>query len=94
MWTLIEPVREFNTGRRYAADGQRIVWAVFGRDDPYQRVVVFFDLARGIDGCIDLHVGNLDLIDHRWVLRAYDDHHYRYNNEAFEALRRALRSGS
>lgn len=88
VWT-IGALHTFNTGRQYAKDGQPIVWAVLKCSEPYGQCVVFIDQARGIDGVIDLHFGNLDLIDDRWVLRAYDDHHYRHGFELVNMLRKA-----
>jgi len=86
-WNLVGEVREFNTGRLYAFGGQPITYAVF--ESGGKHYVVFIDHARYIEGCIELHFGNLDLVDNSWVLRAYDDHHYRYNGDAFAALRAA-----
>jgi len=71
---IIGELHTFNTGRRYVADGQTIVWAIIAGEDGQK--VAFIDRARMIEGVIDLHFGNLDLVDDRWVLRAYDDHHY------------------
>lgn len=91
---LVGEVHRFNTGRLYAVNGQEITWGVI---DVYvehrisERVVAFIDHARGIDGVIDLHFGNLDLIDDRWVLRAYDDHHYHHGYEVLDCLREAAR---
>jgi len=77
---IIGAIHTFNTRRMYAANGQEIQWAVIERPD-HSRVVFFNDTARGIDGVIDLHVGNLDLVDNDWVLRAYDDFHYHYGHD-------------
>jgi hypothetical protein len=73
---LIGTIHKFNTRRMYGENGQEIVWGVVEQDDQH-RVVNFIDRARGIRGTIDLHFGNLDLLTNEWVLRAYDDFHYR-----------------
>lgn len=88
---LIGTVHTFNTGRMYAADGQRIVWAIIERPDG-SRCVAFLDLARGINQVVPLHVGNLDLLTDRWVLVAYDDFHYTHGYEECEFLRTAYRA--
>lgn len=94
---LIGKVHTFNTGRMYAANGQEIRWAVVQLEpernyEPKlgtRQAVAFSDTARGIAGFIELHLGNLDLIDDRWVLAAYDDHHYQHmhGNMAEQFLR-------
>lgn len=86
--TFDRPLRRFNTGRRYREDGQWIRWTVATLADG-RRVVMFVDESRFIDGVIDLHLGNLDLVDDQWVLRAYDDHHYYSNFRHAEAFRLA-----
>lgn len=89
-FVLIGKVRAFNTGRLYAADGQRISWAVFRDVNTHKTVVVFIDHSRMVDGVIDLHFGNLDLVNDGWVLRAYDDHHYHYSGGLVMQLRREI----
>ena len=86
---IIGSINRFNTGRGYSANRQPIVWAVVEGSEPtvHSRVVVFIDEARTIEGAIPLYVGNLDLIDDGWVLRAYDDHHYRMDYDAVQFLR-------
>lgn len=76
-------VHQFNTGRRYTREGQRIRWA-FYCPTPSARVVLFFDRDRFISGAIDVHFGNLVLVDNDWVLRAYDYHFYRDRDYATE----------
>lgn len=85
------PVRSFNTRRMYSENGQEIVHAVIQLDNGFTRVVAFIDRARGIDGVIDLHFGNMDLVDNDWVLRAYDDMHYRHGYEELDFLRENLK---
>lgn len=69
-------VREFNTGRRYTGFGQRIRWVRI-QEDNGDNAVVFEDQDRMIFGIIPIFFGNMDLVDDRWVLNAYDDRHYR-----------------
>jgi hypothetical protein len=89
---LIGTVHTFNTKRMYAENGQEIVWAILQIDD-YRKVVAFMDRARGIDGVIDIHFGNMGLVDDRWVLRAYDDFHYRHGTyDELELLRAAAKT--
>lgn len=72
---LIGKIHKFNTGRYYGDNKQPIDWGIICKDDDKQ-VVVFIDRARHIDGIIDIHFGNLDLIHNDWVLNAYDHYHY------------------
>jgi hypothetical protein len=74
---LIKPVTAFNTKRLYTEEGQPISYAIIRRDD-HKTIVVFRDHARGIEGVIDVHFGNTDLVTNDWVLRAYDDMHYHH----------------
>lgn len=93
MWHVLGKVKAFNTRRMYGAEGQRIVYAVLQLSNPYRQVVAFVDRDRGIEGVIDLHFGNLDLISDEWVLRAYDDHHWSgYDYKIIEAFRAAAKS--
>lgn len=85
---------EFNTRRMYAADGQRISWAVYRNAAHHRTVVVFNDHARGIDGVVDLHFGNLDIVGDEWVLRAYDDHHWYCDFALAQQLRDDLKAGA
>lgn len=71
---LVGKIHRFNTGRLYTERGQVITWAIVKHDG--NRFVVFSDEDRQIDGLIPLFLGNYDLIDNGWVLRAYDDHHW------------------
>lgn len=89
---LVGKIHRFNTGRRYGNEGQLILWAVFQQDQPYRRVVVFFDQDRHIEGCIELYIGNMDLVNDDWVLRAYDDHHWHYDGDAFVMMRAVVES--
>ena len=73
---IVGKIRRFNTRRQYTKEGQPITWAIVQNDKVTN--VVFIDHARHIDGVIDVHFGNLDLIHDDWVLRAYDDYHYHY----------------
>ena len=82
--TLIGRVHEFNTRRPYTTEGQRITWAIFRGGNT--TVVVFHDHSRMVQGTIDVHFGNLDLITDDWVLRAYDDFHYRADYALAERL--------
>jgi hypothetical protein len=79
-------IHEFNTGRRYTKEGQRIRWAIIEEvGDGGPDIVAFEDLDRGIFGCIPKFLGNDDLINDAWVLRAYDDHHWHEGFAAYEA---------
>jgi hypothetical protein len=86
---IIGKIHKFNTGRLYAKEGQPISWAIVKRDND-TLCVPFIDHARGIEQVIDVHVGNLDLIDDRWVLNAYDNYHYHYGSSECQFLRNAL----
>lgn len=86
---VIGTVHTFNTRRMYAANGQEIVWAVI-EVDRFRTVVAFIDRARMIDGVIDLHVGNRELVTDQWVLRAYDDFHYYGKYDAVQVLRQQI----
>ncbi len=70
---LVGEVHEFNTGRRYQVDGQRIRWAVT-ETEAGDREVIFEDVSRMITGAIPLFFGNMDLVTNDWVLKAYDLH--------------------
>lgn len=89
---ILGKFRSFKTGRHYGPNGQQIDWAIVDKGEG-RRVVVFTDQDRMIDGVIDLHFGNLDLVDDRWVLRAYDDHHYHGDYDVLGFWRDALRMG-
>ena len=87
----------------YVQEGQRLVvvrvnWLRFQDIEPYDPLQVtdwllFRDLARGIDGAIPVFVGNSDLLDDRYVWRAYDNYNYRHNLtlEEIDGLNRAVK---
>jgi hypothetical protein len=58
---------EFNTGRKYTAEGQRIVWAQFN-----DGAIYFRDRSRLIDGWIDAALAT----DSAEVLALYDANKY------------------
>lgn len=67
---------EFNTGRKYTADGQRIKATL--HDD---RVVTFFDHSRGISGEFDM-IG--DVFTRDTVMAAYDGNAYRQSTRSWQ----------
>lgn len=59
---------QFNTGRRYTAEGQRIVWAQFN-----DGAVYFRDRSRLIDGWMQT---SFAVVDEQEVLAMYDSNSY------------------
>lgn len=79
---------EFNTGRLYKADGQRIVCRYMWSDRVRSHVIAFTDTARGIWGWLP-YTGRSDGAEgerhmREAVLAAYD--HHAYSSDNFEHL--------
>lgn len=71
---------QFNTGRRYTAEGQRIV-AILHDDG----VVTFMDHDRMIGGEFKAASDDLSKAE---VMQAYDGHHYHMSSRAMSAEHR------
>ena len=68
---------QFNTGRTYAPEGQRIVWALL------ENTLFFNDLTRGITGAVEALSSMADCADtsiQKALMEAYDHNTYRMLN--------------
>jgi hypothetical protein len=71
---------QFNTGRFYQADGQRIVCETV--DDGERHGIIFNDLSRGIDGYIPL----AKLPPDRYCLETQTLHNYDFGNYQWDPV--------
>jgi hypothetical protein len=71
---------QFNTGRLYQSDGQRIVCKTV--DGPDRHGIIFNDLSRGIDGFIPL----LRLPTDRFALEQVTMNNYDHGNYTFDPI--------